>query len=91
MLRNGCRTTLAGCPSLRLLTLLIIVGNVEIGSAMVAVAMPGVDIDTQRTVALVMSRRETLVTNRFDNSTCAMTYINLVTGKISHIFYTTIK
>ena len=86
MLRNGCHTALAGCTTFCLLSFFIVVGDVKVGSAMVAVAMSGVDIDTQRTVALVMPRRETLITDCLDNSTRAMTYIDLVTGKISHNF-----
>ena len=47
MLRNGCRTALAGCTAFCLLSFFIVVGDVEVGPAMVAVAMSGVDIDTQ--------------------------------------------
>lgn len=58
MLRDdGCRTTLTSRLALCFLTFFGVVGDVEVGSAMVAVAMAGVDVDTQRTVTLVVPRR----------------------------------
>ena len=46
MLRNGCRTTFASCRTLGILTLFHIIGNIEISSTMVTVAMSRVDVDT---------------------------------------------
>lgn len=86
MLGNGrCRTTFTGSLSLGFRTLFGIVGDVEVGSAMVAMAMPRVDIDPQRTVTLVVPRREALLANGFNDTAGVSADIDMIISKISHI------
>ena len=86
MLGNGrCRTTFTGSLSLGFLTLFGIVGDVEVGSAMVAMAMPCVDIDPQRTVTLVVPRREALLADGFNDTAGMSADIDMIISKISHI------
>ena len=46
MLRNGCRTTLAGCHMFGILALFHIIGDVEISATMITVTVARVDVDT---------------------------------------------
>ena len=62
-----------------------VVGDVEVGSAMVAVAMAGVDVDTQRTVTLVVPRREALLADGFNDTAGMSADIDMIISKISHI------
>ena len=66
-------------------TLFGIVGDVEVGSAMVAMAMSCVDIDPQRTVTLVVPRREALLANGFNDTAGMSADIDMIISKISHI------
>ena len=86
MLRDdGCRTTLTSRLALCFLTFFGVVGDVEVGSAMVAMAMPRVDIDPQRTVTLVVPRREALLANGFNDTAGMSADIDMIISKISHI------
>ena len=94
MLGNGrCRTTFTGSLSLGFRTLFGIVGDVEVGSAMVAMAMSCVDIDPQRTVTLVVPRREALLANGFNDTAGMSADIDMIISKISHIscFYSSLS
>lgn len=46
MLRNGCRTTLAGCHTFGILALFHIIGNIKISATMITVTVARVDVDT---------------------------------------------
>ena len=86
MLRDdGCRTTLTSRLALCFLTFFGVVGDVEVGSAMVAMAMPCVDIDPQRTVTLVVPRREALLADGFNDTAGMSADIDMIISKISHI------
>ena len=84
MTGNGCRTTLAGSTPFGFLTLFRFVGNVKVRPAMITVTMPRINVDTQRTVAFVVARGLTFITNSFHYAACPPTDIDIVTGKISH-------
>ena len=86
MLRNSGRATLAGGTVFGFFAFFVIVGDVEVGSAVVTVAMPCVDIDTQRVVAFIVPYRETFITNCFHNTARSSANIDIITGKISHNF-----
>ena len=94
LFRSGrCRTTFTGSLSLGFRTLFGIVGDVEVGSAMVAMAMSCVDIDPQRTVTLVVPRREALLANGFNDTAGMSADIDMIISKISHIscFYSSLS
>ena len=84
MTGNGCRTTLAGSTPFGFLTLFRFVGDVKVRPAMITVTMPRINVDTQRTVAFVVARGLTFITNSFHYAACPPTDIDIVTGKISH-------
>ena len=84
MTGNGCRTTLAGSTLFGFLTLFRFVGDVKVRPAMISVTMPRINVDTQRTVAFVVARGLTFITNSFHYAACPPTDIDIVTGKISH-------
>lgn len=59
---------------------------------MVAMAMSCVDIDPQRTVTLVVPRREALLANGFNDTAGMPADIDMIISKISHIscFYSSL-
>ena len=46
MLRNGCRTTLAGYRTFGIPALFHIIGNIKISATMITVTVARVDVDT---------------------------------------------
>lgn len=68
VLRYGGGTTLAGGEAFAFCTFFGIVGHVEVGAAVVAVAVASADVDPQRAVALVATGRLTFFTDCLEDT-----------------------
>ena len=78
-------TTLAGSTLFGFLTLFRFVGDVKVRPAMITVTMPRINVDTQRTVTLVVPRREALLADGFNDTAGMSADIDMIISKISHI------